>query len=168
MSHVFLYVSPMSIYIFSTHAYTHHTKLRSPSQDTWPFCKLHCPFYQISLPSLELLPFPLFLLSKETISASETWKHLFPIRWWVDPIRHVNITWPTACFRLLQLDKAVSRKSKTKILLDLGEYNLKGGGMREKTQTSKWCKGNPSPPPTMPSYSLSNDCLPTVFNDEHK
>lgn len=89
--------------------------------------------------------------------------------WWVDPIRHLKIIWPAACSPLLQLDKAVSKKSKTKKFLGLCEYNLKGEGMREKTQTSKWYKGNRSPLPTsMPSYSLSNACLPTVFKEEHK
>lgn len=114
MSRFFLCMSPMSIYIFSTHAYTHYIKLGSPSQDIWSFCKLHYPFYQISLPPLELLPFPLFLLSKETISVSETWKPLFSIWWWVDLLRHLKITWSNACSPLLQLDKVGSKESKNK------------------------------------------------------
>lgn len=51
--------------------------------------------------------------------------------------QHLKITWQAACSPLLQMDKAVSKKSKTKTLMSLGEYNLKNGGRRGKTSNTK-------------------------------
>lgn len=128
-------VSFPSLYLPSEYLHIQYSCLYIPHKIeimfTGPFCKSQYHFYQISLPPLKLLPFPLFLLRKETISSANLKTSVFYIT--VGCSHQAPKNHPANCFFPLHLlDKAVSKKSKTKKFLCLDECNLKGGGMKEK------------------------------------